>query len=105
MPVSDENMERLGNVCTAGNLDALTTILEELQASNDMRSYRWALIEAVNSGHESVAIRLIQHGVPFSPDLAVTAGRRKMYGIVLAAMDQGWDINTQCSWADPPALR
>ncbi|RMZ84161.1 hypothetical protein DV738_g783, partial [Chaetothyriales sp. CBS 135597] len=56
-------------------------------------------------GNQEAAIYLIENGVTFTPALAVEAGARKMFGVLSAAVQHGWDINQPYSVVQPPALR
>lgn len=104
--MSDEDTRHLRTACGAGDLHTVTLFLESWKARNfDMGLCNWALVEAVQQESEKVAVLLIDYGVPFTPFLAVTAGVRKMFGVLLAAIQRGWDINTPYSEGEPPALR
>ena len=108
--MSTEDMQSLRDVCATDDLGQITEFLTSWRASEsdtpkDMRLCQWALQEAVQQENERRATLLIELGVPFSPYLAVVAGGKKLYRVLLAAVHQGWNINTQYSWADPPALR
>lgn len=104
---SCDEVEELRAYAAAGDLDGIDSLFlkwREEERDLSLDPFVTVLVDAVTNNWPSVVQCLLDHGVPMSPGLFLTATKAKSYEILACFLDHGWDINTPINMFIPPAL-
>lgn len=102
-------LDNLNTASATGSIDTLRIFFSKWQNeffSNQhlLGSLSSVLSSAVANNQVACVIYLLDEGVPVNQEVFLYATKRKLYPILQAFLEHGWDINTPISPLTPPAL-